>query len=61
MQREQLIELLTAAFERAAQRLHAEGSQDPWPEDLWARDIVRLLRERSRHLIANAYQKGDGL
>ena len=48
MRREELIDLLTAAFERAADRPRAEGHDDPWPDDLWPQEIVRLLRERSR-------------
>ena len=48
MRREELIDLSTAAFERAADRPRAEGHDDPWPDDLWPQEIVRLLRERSR-------------
>lgn len=60
MHREELTELLTKAFKKAALRLKADGHEYPWPEDLRARDIVRLLRERTRDVIANAYQEGDG-
>jgi hypothetical protein len=48
MPREDLITPFAAAFYRAAERLRAEGHEDPWPDDLWPRDVVRLLRERSR-------------
>jgi hypothetical protein len=49
-----LAQLLTAAFERAAERLRAAGHEDPWPEDLWARDVVRLLRERAPEVARRA-------
>ena len=49
---ENLIRLLTQAFERAADRLRAKDHGDPWPDDLWARDVVRLLGEASREVIA---------
>ena len=52
MDRENLIRLLTQAFERAAERLRAKGYDDPWPDDLRAREVVRLLHERSREVIA---------
>jgi hypothetical protein len=51
---EELIELLKAAFERAAERLRAQGHENPWPEDLWARDVVRLLRERAPEVARRA-------
>jgi len=51
LRREELINLLEMAFERSADRLRAEGHQEPWPEDLTARDVVRLLREASRRII----------
>jgi hypothetical protein len=59
MPREDLITLFAAAFYRAAERLRAEGHEDPWPEDLWARDIVRLLREQPPEVARRAY-KEDG-
>ena len=48
--RGELLGLLTAAFEKAASRL---GSDEPWPEDLRVRDIVRLLREWPREVAAD--------
>ena len=48
--RSELLGLLTGAFEKAASRL---GPGAPWPEDLRVWDIVRLLRERSREVIAD--------
>jgi len=53
MTREDRIRLLTQAFEQAAERLQAEGYADPWPDDLSAREVVRLLRERSRDVVAH--------
>ena len=58
VEREELIALVEAAFQATADRLRAQGHEDPWPEDLRARDLVRLLRERSREVIARAYQEG---
>jgi hypothetical protein len=52
MTRETLVDLLTQAFERAAERLRAMGHDDPWPDDLQAREVVRLLREGSRNVTA---------
>jgi hypothetical protein len=49
--RENMLRLLTAAFERAATRL---GPKEHWPDDLRARDIVRLLREHSPAVAAKA-------
>jgi|tagenome__1003787_1003787.scaffolds.fasta_scaffold10710254_2 hypothetical protein len=46
MRREDLIQLFAAA------RLHAHGDDDPWPDDLWLQEIIRLLRERSRTVMA---------
>ena len=55
MNRERLVELLTRALERAAERLDKDGQEDhPWPSDLRAQDIVRLLRERSREVVMRA-------
>ena len=53
MRREELIELMANALEQSAERLRGQGHQDPWPEDLRARDIVRLLRERSMKVRAS--------
>ena len=50
---ERLVALLQDAFEEAAARLRAEGHENPWPEDLWPRDVVRLMRERSRLITAD--------
>jgi hypothetical protein len=52
MQRENLIHLFEHAFERAAGRLRTQGHDDPWPDDLWPQEIIRLLRERSRTVMA---------
>ena len=54
MNRERLVELLTRALDRAAERLDRDGNEDPWPSDLRAQDIVRLLRERSREVVMRA-------
>lgn len=60
MKRDELIALIAAAFERAKERLRIEmGEDDPWPEDLRADDIVRLLRERSRQVIAKLGRKDE--
>jgi len=59
MRRKELIDLLTATMERSAERLRAKGHDDPWPEDLRARDIVRLLRERSREIAQRIYEEDD--
>lgn len=60
LDRKKLIDLLTAAaLERAAERLRAEAIGDRWPEDLQARDIVRLLRGRSPEIVAIACEEGD--
>lgn len=59
MRREELIDLSTAAFERAADRPRAEGHDDPWPDDLWPQEIVRLRREQSRAVIAALNMEGD--
>jgi hypothetical protein len=48
--RGELLGLLTAAFEKAASQL---GPDEPWPEDLRVRDVVRLLPERSREVAAD--------
>jgi hypothetical protein len=56
---QEFIKLLSAAFERAADRLSGQGHDDPWPEDLWARDVVRLLRERAPEVARRAYNE-DG-
>ena len=58
MPREELILLLTQAFERAADRLRTEGHDDPWPDDLWPQELVRLLREHSRAIIASLGGEG---
>ena len=58
MPREKLILLLTQAFERAADRLRTEGHDDPWPDDLWPQELVRLLREHSRAIIASLGGEG---
>jgi hypothetical protein len=58
MRREDLIQLFEHAFEHAAGRLRTQGHDDPWPDDLWTQEIVRLLRERSREVIA-ALEGGD--
>jgi hypothetical protein len=50
VRRSDLVQLLAGALERAAERLRAKGDEDPWPDDLRARDIVRLLREHGRRL-----------
>jgi hypothetical protein len=42
-----LIKLLSAAFEQAAERLRALAYDVPWPEELRAQDIVCLLKERT--------------
>jgi hypothetical protein len=52
MRREDLIKLFEQAFERASDRLRAAGHDDRWPNDLWPQEVVRLLRERSRSVIA---------
>src|SRR5688572_25458201 len=52
-----LAQLLTAAFDRAAERLRAAGYEDPWLEDLWARDVVRLLRQRAPEVARRAYEE----
>jgi len=49
-----MLKLLMAAYERAATRLNPE---EPWPDDLRARDIVRLLREQSREVAEKAPTK----
>ncbi len=54
MNRERLVELLTRALERAAERLDEDGQEDPWPSELRAQDIVRLLREHSREVVMRA-------
>ena len=54
MSSDELIQLLSGAFERSAERLRAEGYENPWPQDLWARDIVRLLRERAPEVARRA-------
>jgi hypothetical protein len=61
MRRESLIQLLKQAFERAAERLRTEGHHDPWPDDLWPQEIIRLLRERSREVTAALEEEGDTL
>ena len=44
----ELVELITAALLRAVERLSNQESEHfSWPDDLRARDIVRLLREHS--------------
>jgi hypothetical protein len=53
MRREELVELIANALERSTERLRTEGHKDPWPEDVRARDIVRLLRERSMQVRAS--------
>jgi hypothetical protein len=58
MPREKLILLLTQAFERAADRLRTGGHDDPWPDDLWPQEVVRLLGERSRAIIASLGGEG---
>ena len=57
MNRERLVELLTRALERAAERLDRDGNEDPWPSELRAQDIVRLLREHSREV---RYESNEG-
>jgi len=59
MRRESLIQLFEHAFEHAADRLRTEGHDDPWPEDLWPQEIIRLLRERSREVTAALEEEGD--
>jgi hypothetical protein len=49
---EHLIELLTRALERAAERLDKDGQDGPWPSELRAQDMVRLLREHSREVVS---------
>ena len=46
MTRENFAHLMAQAFERAA------GYDNPWPDDLQAREAVRLLQEGSRDVIA---------
>ena len=50
MGHDELVDLLAKALDQSAERLRAEGHQNPWPDDLQARDIVRLLREHSREM-----------
>jgi len=52
MRRKDPIQLFEHAFERAADRLRTDGHDDPWPNDLWPQEIVRLLCERSRRVMA---------
>jgi len=52
--RENMLKLSRAALKRAASRLRPE---EPWPEDLRAQDIVRLLREYSREVAEKALTK----
>ena len=52
MPREELIDVLTQAFERAADRLRTEGHDDPWPDDLWPQELVRLLQGERTGLAA---------
>ena len=54
-----LAQLLTAAFDRAAERLRAPAGYEeiPWPEDLWARDVVRLLRQRAPEVARRTYEE----
>jgi hypothetical protein len=54
IRQEKMLKLLMAAYERAATRLNPE---EPWPDDLRARDIVRLLREQSREVAEKAPTK----
>jgi hypothetical protein len=61
MRREGLVQLFEHAFERAAERLRTEGHDDPWPDELWPHEMVRLLRERSRAVIAALKEEGDTL
>ena len=60
MCRTELTDLLTAAIERSVERLRAEGHESPWPEDFRARDIVRLLVERSREVALKVYGQDEG-
>ena len=57
MNQERLVELLTQALERAADRLHKDR-QDPWPSELRAQDIVQLLRKHSREVVKRAMREG---
>ena len=59
MSPDDLAQLLTAAFERAAERLRAAGYEDPWPEDLWALDVVRLLRDRAPEVARRTYEEDE--
>jgi hypothetical protein len=59
VRREDLVQLVADALERAAERLRAKGHEAPWPEDLRAREVVRLLRERSRQFAAKPYMDGE--
>jgi hypothetical protein len=54
MNQERLVELLTRALERAAERLDKDGQEDPWQSELRAQDIVRLLREHAREVVMRA-------
>ena len=53
MRGDHLPELLAHGLQRSAERLRAEGPENPWPEDLRAQDIVRPLQERSREVVGN--------
>lgn len=55
LNRDELIKLIAATFERAAERLRAESQKDSWPEDLRVEDIVRILQERSRQVIVRVW------
>ena len=57
MSREYLVALLVHALERSTERLRAVGYENPWPEDLRARDIVRLLRERAHDTALQLYEE----
>jgi len=59
MTRDDLVQLLTQAFERATERLRAKGNADPWPDDLQARGAVRLLRKSSRDVIAHVSAESE--
>jgi hypothetical protein len=53
--RDKLVDLITAALMRATERQGGEeGGHFSWPDDLRARDIVRLLREHSPAAAAKA-------
>ena len=53
--RDKLVELIASLLLRAAERLgRQQGEHFCWPDDLRARDIVRLLREHSPAVAAKA-------